>query len=288
MHLKKILLTALVGITLAATGVVVENNLVPQQAVQAAKKKRSKYRSAKLTLPKGYTRGELLKAYQGKASSKFIKASMKGMDSNNFSRISTAESAKDNKTKINPAHLTAKQQKTLAKFSLRLINEARKKLGLKAWVYNSATEKLANDIAKEYASHGRSIKDGDHYVAGIVRACQKNGLNLNDNYVEDMAGFSTRAKKMTMTKMKKNIYFGIKQMIFGYTGSSERNRKKKSYYREWEHAGDLFNTQGSKHDGDYNYYGFSVSKTGRVYSMHFISVPSFIVKSDQYNINFNK
>lgn len=248
--------------------------------------KKTTYKKATIKLPKGYTRAALLKAYQGKPSQNFIKASIKGMNDNNFSRTKTAESKKDNQTKINPAKLTVNQRKELAKFSLRLINSARKDLKLKPWVYNSQVEKLAQDIATEYNSNGRGIEDGDHYVAGIVRACKRNGLNLDDNYVEDMAGFAHNGSKMTMTEMKKNIYFGIKQMIFGYTGANEVNRKNKNYYREWEHAGDLFNTQGSKHDGDFNYYGFSISKVGNVYSMHYISVPSFIINSAEYNINF--
>ena len=211
---------------------------------------------------------------------------MKGMQTNNFSWIATAESAKDNKTKVNLAKLTAGQRKELAQYALRLINGARKQLGLKPWIYSSGTEKLAVDIAKEYQSHGRSIKDGDHYVAGIVRACKKNGLNLYDNYVEDMAGFTSKTSKITMTTMKKDIYFGLKQMIFGYVGSNESGRSKKSNYREWNHAGDIFNTQGSTHDGDYNYFGFSISKTGNVYSMHLIIVPTYAVNNPTYNKSF--
>lgn len=256
------------------------------QAAKKTKKKKSKYVTSKIKLPKGYTRKELLQAYRGKPSAKFIKACMTGMQANNFSRISTGESAKDNKRKINPAKLTANQRKELAKYSLRLINDARKQLGLKAWKYSSSTEKLALDIAKEYQTNGRSIRDGGHYVAGIVRACQKNGLNFDDNYVEDMAGFRSKAKTVTMTRMKKDIYFGLKQMIFGYAGSGESGRKVKANYREWEHAGDLFNTQGSNHDGDYNYFGFSVSKTGNIYSMHFISIPTYAVKNPNYNHGF--
>lgn len=244
------------------------------------------YKKATIKLPKGYTRAALLKAYKGNPSSSFIKASMKGMNDNSFSRTTAAESKKDNQTKIDPAKLTASQREELAKFSLRLINDARSDLGLKPWVYSSSVEKLAQDIATEYTENKRGIQDGDHYVDGIVKACKKNGLNLDDNYVEDMAGFAHTSGKMTMTEMKKNIYFGIKQMIFGYTGSSEADRKNKNYYREWEHAGDLFNTQGSKHDDDFNYYGFSISKAGNVYSMHYISVPSFIINSSQYNTNF--
>ncbi len=133
---------------------------------------------------------------------------------------------------------------------------------------------------------GRSIKDNGHYVAGIVRACKKNGLNLDDNYVEDMAGFTINKKTMPMGEMKRDIYFGLKQMIFGFAGAGEAQRGDRNLYREWEHAGDIFNTQGSRHDGDYNYYGFSISRTGNIYSMHFISVPSFIVDSKEFNNSF--
>lgn len=157
---------------------------------------------------------------------------------------------------------------------------------MKPWVYSDGVQKLADDIATEYGQNKHGIQDGDHYVAGIVKACKKNGLDLNDNYVEDMAGFAHASGKLTMTEMKKNIYFGIKQMIFGYTGATELGRKNKSNYKEWEHAGDLFNTQGSKHDGDYNYYGFSISKTGNVYSMHYVSVPRFVIEDSKYNKNF--
>ena len=264
----------------------ISNNSHYILAKNASLVKTSTYKQATIKLPKGYTKSALLQAYKGKPSASFIKASMEGMDDNNFSRTKTAESKKDNQTKIDPVDLTASQKEELTKFSLRLINDARKDLGLKPWLYSKGAQKLAQDIATEYQADGHGIQDGDHYVAGIVRACKNNGLNLDDNYVEDMAGFAHLNKKMTMTEMKKNIYFGIKQMIFGYTGATELGRKDKSYYREWKHAGDLFNTQGSKHDGDYNYYGFSISKVGNVYSMHYVSVPSFVVNSSKYNTGF--
>lgn len=243
------------------------------------------YVTATMKMPSGYTKASLLQAYKGKPSASFIQACMKGMEQNDFSRVSSGESKADQKM-INLADLSASEQKELAEFSLCLINSARSQLGLKPWVYSSGVESLANSIAQEYEQNGKSIKDGDHYVAGIVRACKKHGLELNDNYVEDMAGFSTNKKIMSMAEMKRNIYFGLKQMIFGFVGAGENQRNDKSLYREWEHAGDLFNTQGSRHDGDYNYYGFSISKTGNIYSMHFISVPSFVVNSSEYNKNF--
>lgn len=243
------------------------------------------YQVAAFKMPSGYTRTSLLDAYKGKPSAKFIQACMQGMQENDFSRVSSGESKNDQRM-INPAALSSSDQKELAEFSLRLINSARSQLGLKPWIYSSGVEQLADSIAQEYEQNGKSIKDGDHYVAGIVRACKKHGLELNDNYVEDMAGFTINKKTMSMAEMKRNIYFGLKQMIFGFAGAGENQRNDKSLYREWEHAGDLFNTQGSRHDGDYNYYGFSISKTGNIYSMHFISVPSFVVNSSEYNKNF--
>ncbi len=251
--------------------------------VKNKKKAKPLYRQAKLTLPAGYTRSALLNAYRGHPSSAFVAASMKGMQQNQFKN---SESAKDNRTKIKPGHLTASQSKELAAFSLRLINEVRRQLNLPSWQYSAGTQKLAADIAREYTVHHRSIRDGRHYVAGIVRACHASGLNLNDNYVEDMAGLASKNKTLTMTQMKSDVYFGLKQMIFGYAGSSERGNKQRSLYREWEHAGDFFNTQGSPHDGDYNYYGFSVSQTGHLISMHYISVPHFVVTSSVYNNHF--
>ncbi len=241
------------------------------------------YKEAHLTLPAGYTRARLLEAYRGHPSSAFVQSCIKGMTDNQFNY---AEAPADDDMIIQPGNLTADQTKELAEFSLKLINEVRSQLGLPSWVYSEGTQKLANDIAQEYTSHGRSIRDGRHYVAGIVRACKKNGLELNDNYVEDMAGFNQQENVMTMTMMKRNVYFGLKQMIFGYAGENENSDQNISNYREWGHAGDLFNTQGSRHDGDYNYYGFSVSKTGTVYSLHYISVPSFVVNSTEYNRSF--
>lgn len=289
MQIKKIATISLGVLLLAPVISLVE----PQsfQIVQAAKKsktktKKAKYIKAKLTMPKGYTIKALKAAYAGHPSKSFINASMKGMQDNSFSRLSAGESAKDNKTKIRLDSLTDSQRKELTDYALRLINDARKQLGLRPWIYSQGAEKLALDIATEYQANSKSIKDGGHYVAGIVRASKKNGLDLDDNYVEDMAGFYSASSSMTMTKMKKNIYFGLKQMIFGYTGSGEASRNKRSYYREWEHAGDLFNTQNSRHDGDFDYFGFSVSRAGNVYSMHFIGVPSYAVNNPQYNKAF--
>ena len=243
------------------------------------------YTQAKMKLPKGYTKSELLLAYQGKPTKSFINASMQGMKANDFSRLKVSESKADDLTQVDLNQLTPKQISDLTAFSLRLINEARSDLNLSPWVESNGTGKLAADIALEYSKNNKTIKDS-HYVPGIVRACHANGLNLDDNFVEDMAGFYNISQTMSMTELKKSVYFGLKQMIFGYVGSGEEERSNRSYYQEWEHAGDLFNTQGSLHDGDYNYYGFSISHNDNVCSLHFISVPTYVVNSKKYNKGF--
>ncbi|RMC50967.1 SEC10/PgrA surface exclusion domain-containing protein [Lactobacillus sp. ESL0228] len=243
------------------------------------------YIKAKLNLPSGYTKAEVLRAYQGKPSKAFINASMRGMKVNDFSRVKSSESKTDDLIQVNLDAITSDQIKSLTEFSLRLINDARSDLGLMPWVNSIGTSKLAQDIAVEYARNNQTIRNS-HYIPGIVRACKTNGLNLDNNYVEDMAGFYNPTQTMTMTQLKKSIYFGLKQMLFGYTGSGEDGRNNRNYYQEWDHAGDLLNTQGSLHDGDYNYFGFSISHTSNICSLHFISVPTYVVKSKKYNIGF--
>lgn len=254
--------------------------------VKVIKKAKTKtYVKAHIKLPEGYTKQGLLEAYGGNPSEAFVKASMKGMKINDFSRIKAGENAADDRVQVDLSHPTSEQINTLTIFALRIINEARSDLNLMPWQDSSGTRKLAEDIAAEYTKNGKTIRD-NHYVPGIIRACKENGLNFDDNYVEDMAGFYNQSQLMSMTELKKSVYFGIKQMIFGYVGSGESGRNDRNAYQEWEHAGDLFNTQGSLHDGDYNYFGFSISHTESICSLHFISVPTYIVKNPKYNIGF--
>ena len=108
-------------------------------------------RKAVFTLPKGYTKAKLKKAYwysnlsksrqkkllKNKKNSawlkKWRKINGKGMQANTFDQRSWSESSKDNKTivKLTNGHLNTSQSKTLAKYSLRLINQARVNMGLK-------------------------------------------------------------------------------------------------------------------------------------------------------------
>lgn len=245
-------------------------------------KSKKVYRKASMTLPKGYTRSALLAAFKGNPSTSFKKACIEGMNDNNFSRLANvSESKKDDQTKVNLSKLTKAQKKELSEYTLRLINQARSELDLPAWQYSTSAQTLANDIASEYTKGNWSIADQHgHYVAGITKACKENGFSgplIEDNYVENMAGFLSSKNTVTMTQIKKDIYFGLKQMIFGYAGSGEQDRNDSSKYVEWQHAASLFNTQGSSHDGGWDYFAFSISKKGKAYSMHFICIPSFAV-----------
>lgn len=245
-------------------------------------KSKKVYRKASFTLPKNYTRTALLKAFKGQPSASFKKACVEGMNQNNFSRLANvSESKKDDNTKVNLSKLTALQKKELANYTLGLINQARSELDLPAWRYSSNAQNLADDIAKEYIKGNWSISDQrGHYIAGITKACKENGFFgplIEDNYVENMAGFLSSKDTMTMTQIKKNIYFCLKQMIFGYAGSGEQDRNNLAKYVEWQHAASIFNTQGSSHDGSWDYLGFSISKKGQAYSLHFICIPSFAV-----------
>ncbi|MBP2058021.1 SEC10/PgrA surface exclusion-like protein [Lactobacillus colini] len=245
-------------------------------------KSKKVYQKASLALPNGYTRSELLTAFKGHPSAKFKKACIDGMNKNNFSRLANvSESKKDDKTKLKLDKLTNTQKRELANYTVKLINQVRSQLNLPAWQYSSSAQTLANDIANQYKLANWSIADQrGHYITGITKACKKNGFFgplIEDNYVENMAGFLSNTNTITMTKLKKNIYFSLKQMIFGYAGSGEQGRSDTSKYVEWQHAASIFNTQGSKHDGSWDYFGFSISKKGKAYSLHFVCVPSFAV-----------
>lgn len=241
-----------------------------------------KYQQATIVLPKNYTRKNLLQAFTHTPATKFKKACLEGMDKNNFSRIGNlAENKRDDQSKINLNKLTSKQKRELADFTLALINQARKQLDLSAWRYSPSAQKLAEDIAKQYTLNNKSISDQTgHYIQGITTATKSSGFTgpvIQDNYVENMGGFLSN-KTITMTQAKKKIYFILKQMIFGFAGNNESQRKDQSKYLEWQHAASIFNTQGSKHDGDWDYFGLSISRKGKAYTIHFICIPSFMVK----------
>ncbi|MCT6904257.1 MAG: surface exclusion protein, partial [Lactobacillus sp.] len=74
------------------------------------------YTKAKMVLPSGYTKTELLSAYQGKPSKSFIDASMQGMKINDFSRLKVSESKADDETQVDLGQLTPQQIGDLTAF----------------------------------------------------------------------------------------------------------------------------------------------------------------------------
>lgn len=296
--IKRICLTSAAAILLVGPTV---NSVVPAVNVEAKSKtrrhkKKLRIQQATMVLPAGYTREELQHAISAtydpntkhyvinKPSSAFLQACMKGVQINNFNRSNVVESASD-QVKVNPTKLTRDQQAEITSFALRLINQARNCFNLSPWLPSDNTQKLAEDIADEYTQNKKSIFGMQgHYVDGIVRACKKNGLNtVDDNYIEDMTGFED-SKKITITELKKQVYEGIKDMLFGFSGDdySKKEINDRKSYDEWLHARALLTTvskdrarEGKSYDNETFYFGLSISRIRDEYSVHFIDVSTY-------------
>lgn len=182
------------------------------------------------------------------------KKSLVGMRENQFH----SESKSEDKEQLDLNNLTTKQANELTAYSLRLINQARSQLGLLNWTCDSKTQKLAADIAKEYRDNGKSILDSDHYVEGIIRAAKSQGLDIDHNFIENEGGYYG-SRYTTMTEAKENIYWNLKQFLFGGATSEE------GPFVEYEHANNILKSGTST-------YGLSISVKNNVVSTHFIDV----------------
>lgn len=246
---KNVKLLSLIGIAAALAGgsVAISNN--NDSTVQAAS----------ITLPAGYTKSAIIKWNQtGKASKALIDASKKGMKEN-----TNSDAGSDN-TLVNVTKLTASQQKELSQYTLSLINSARHQLGKQDWTYKRGALHFANRVANEYYSHNRSCWDADHYVTGIERAAKASGLNSKVGQVyEDEAGLPISSTYNTnlrpMSVLKNQIYFNVKQMLFGGFAGSDSQMNDSSRYTEWEHAGDLLGCRTKSYDAKTKYFGISFS-----------------------------
>lgn len=166
------------------------------------------------------------------------KASRNGMINNQY----TDANSNDKTQIIDMQHLSHADEVKLSKFALNTINSARKQMGKKNWYYSNRALHFANDIAKQYYANNRSVWDRTHYYAGINRAAKKHGLNNHyGNIYEDESGLPISSdnltSKRTMAKAKEQIYFNIKQMLFG--GFAGNNMNSLNSYTEWDHAYDL-------------------------------------------------
>lgn len=244
--------------------------------------------SAKIKLPSSYKLKDVQQVNEGTISKKHLtrlkKASRTGMKTNNY----TDTSKKDNDKIINVKKLSKKDQKTLAKFALKLINQARAKTGSKKWTYSNAAQNFATRVGNEYTKHDKSNLDPDHYFAGIKRVANKSGLNSHAGQVyEDMASLPISTKwhtdKRSMANIKEGIYFNICQMLFGGWYGNDLNSL--SRYTEWEHASDLLSANRYEYKA-HRYFGFSMSylkNNPAEISTHFLSVnKKYIVNSKKF------
>lgn len=249
--------TALAGGSVALSNEVGTN--ASAQEVSAATISMTKAKKA------GYTKSRVLKANQGRLSGnnkkKLIKGSMAGMKSNNW----TDTDASDRSKIVNVTNLKWSDKVELSKFTMNLINSARKSMGKKNWTYKKGAVKFADRTASEYYNNNRSCWDSDHYVAGIKRAAKKSGLNSTAGQVyEDEAGLPISSdwhgQTRSMAALKNQIYFNVKQMIFGGFYGNEEDYNNSSRYTEWEHAGDLLGLRSSQgFDAKTKYFGVSFS-----------------------------
>lgn len=215
------------------------------------------YGSDSIKLPASYTQDSIAKAVSDPSS--LAKGAKEGKENNFF----LPESVSDDKEKVNILNLTAAQKQEISEFTLKLINQIHNQLGVPEWHYTAEAQQVADDVANEYQTNKRGIQDGDHYVDGIVRAADKNGLDVDGiNQLEDMYG-DTFGKPKTMTDLKREAYDGIRSFMFNGD--------------EYDHCADI----SCCHDDDeWNEFlteapfAVSYSYVGGWNSVHYIRIPS--------------
>lgn len=257
-------------------------SVLSQQVVKAA--------DLTLAVKQGYTKSNVLKANTGKLTNSeknaLIKGSMAGMKDNNYTDTDPADNRQVDVTNLSNADKTE-----LSKFALSLINSARKQMGKKAWTYSSSALRFADQVAAEYTKDGASCWDANHDVDGIQRAAKKCGLNYKAGQVyEDEAGLpitsNANGNVRSMATLKEQIYFNVKQMLFGGFAGTDAEMNDASRYFEWEHAGDLLGLRSNKgYDPATKYFGMSFSSldNGRI-SVHMIGVASrYILNYKTFN-----
>ena len=197
--------------------------------------------AATLSIPKGYTCSRVLKAHEHRISkkeyNKLVSASIRGMKYSNYHDTSV----RDQNLIVTPTRLTKNQNKEISKFALSTINSARKQLHRRKWTYDSRVEKMAKNVARYYYNDNASCWDPNHDYHAINLAAKHAGLRTGGNMYEDEAGLPISDKwngsTRSMAVLKEQVYFNIKQMLFGgYTGQNYNDR---SLYTEYDHASDL-------------------------------------------------
>ncbi|MBD5429287.1 SEC10/PgrA surface exclusion domain-containing protein [Lactobacillus sp.] len=251
--------------------------------------------NSSITLPKGYTAKRILQVNNNKISKKnkaaLIAASKTGIKTNTF----YGDESDKNKI-VDVTNLTQSQKLEINRYALKLINSARSKMGKKPWILNKSAMQFADRVAKEYHDNNKSVWDPDHYVAGITRAAVASGLKNAGQVYEDESGLPITSEfhgtTRSMYALKEQIYFNVKQMLFGGFYGREADYNNSSYYTEWEHAGDLLGLRSLKnYDAAYKYFGLSFSDLPSDHSkisVHFIGVAKqYISNSKKFSTKSN-
>ena len=208
----------------------------------------SNYAENTIVIPSDYTLEKVNKADASGATTEDIRAldnaSSTGMKTNKFK----SESQADDEEIVDLNALTDSQSKELSDFFVKMLNSVRVQLNEKPIHTDPNNQKLANDIAAIYLKNKKfgfvtKTEPTGHYVNGIVQAAQNNGLNIDDNYIEDLntnfqieGSTSIFTEKTSMTQAKKFVYDAIVGMLFGGTTEEDGTIREGT---EYHHAASL-------------------------------------------------
>ena len=251
------------------------------------------YAENTIVIPKDYTWEKVSKADREPIDENLRaldRASSEGMKTNRFK----SESKNDDEEIIDLNKLTKDQNIKLTNFFIKLLNSARTQLGLKEIYADPKNQKLANDIAAIYLRDRKfglvtDTEPTGHYVKGISEAAKKNGLNIEDNYIEDLsmnlqtAGPSDIYKEKTsITQAKQFIYDGIVGMLFGGTTGNDGTIMEGT---EYHHARSLLYPTNITGAVSFH-YGVPEDGIGAGYGevvTHFILIPDFAIQVSDSN-----
>ena len=251
------------------------------------------YAENTIVIPKDYTWEKVSKADKEPIDENLRaldRASSEGMKTNRFK----SESKNDDEEIIDLNKLTKDQNIKLTNFFIKLLNSARTQLGLKEIYADPKNQKLANDIAAIYLRDRKfglvtDTEPTGHYVKGISEAAKKNGLNIEDNYIEDLsmnlqtAGPSDIYKEKTsITQAKQFIYDGIVGMLFGGTTGNDGTIMEGT---EYHHARSLLYPTNITGAASFH-YGVPENGIGAGYGevvTHFILIADFAIQNSDSN-----
>lgn len=253
----------------------------------------SNYAENTIVIPKDYTWEKVSKADKEPIDENLRaldRASSEGMKTNRFK----SESKNDDEEIIDLNKLTKDQNIKLTNFFIKILNSARTQLGLKEIYADPKNQKLANDIAAIYLRDRKfglvtDTEPTGHYVKGIVEAAHDNGLNIDNNYIEDLSmNFQTAGpsdiykEKTSMTQAKQFIYDGMVGMLFGGTTGNDGTIMEGT---EYHHARSLLYPTNITGAVSFH-YGVPEDGIGAGYGevvTHFILIPDFVIQVSDSN-----